>query len=821
MVRCARFALLTLLLTTVSAWAQVPILEPLVSSLDQPVFLTYAHDGSNRKFIVEQPGRILVLQPGSTSPTVFLDIRSRVLSGGERGLLGLTFHPQYGVNGRFFVNYTRQTDGATVVAEYHVSGSNPNAADSSSETVLLLIAQPFPNHNGGMIEFGPDNYLYIGMGDGGSANDPGDRAQNVNDLLGKMLRIDVDQPSSPTVPYSSPATNPFFGAIAGRDEIYATGLRNPWRFSFDRFNGQLYAGDVGQGSREEVDIIVRGGNYGWRVLEGTRCTNLGPVSCSVLPAIPPIAEYLTGQNGRCAVTGGYAYRGSRGSFPFGAYIFGDFCSGEIFMFQGGIMSVLLDTTLNISSFGEDESGELYVVNIGGSISRLAVTSPPVTQRNYAMPSRAGSFLVANGSGTTSITTGYARIEADPGDALPSALAIFVYRQNGVVISELTIPASPLVQTGRFAALVSGVNTTAVAIANPNSFSVNINFNFTNESGLDFGHGTTSIPSNGQIAAFLNQAPFNGSGTIDGTFTFRASGNVSVAAIRGVTNARSDFLMSVLPIAPINGTILTDTIFPHWAHGSGFSEEFILVNPSDVLVTGNINLLDTSGALVQSLGYSIPPRSSRRLSPTTSSVLRVGSARIVATGGPLPSGGELIRLTTSAGIVSETVIPAMEPGFNFRGYGEFSMSARTGFAIANATSGNTVATVELRNLDGSLRGRGDIDLSPSGHRALFLDEVPDIDASTPFQGTFLVTSTAQIAVTALRTRINERGDFLMNATFPENLANTVSGTVLFFPHLALGGGFDMQFVLINPQATTDSGTLSFVAPNGNALPLSIP
>ena len=173
------------------------------------------------------------------------------------------------------MNYTRQTDGATVVAEYRVSDfeSQPgefligNRAPSSLRSLS-------PNHNGGMIEFGPDNYLYIGMGDGGSGNDPDNRAQNVNDLLGKMLRIDVDHPLSPTVPYSSPSTNPFFGGIPGRDEIYATGLRNPWRFSFDRFNGLLYAGDVGQSSREEVDIIVRGGNYGWRVLEGTRCTNL-------------------------------------------------------------------------------------------------------------------------------------------------------------------------------------------------------------------------------------------------------------------------------------------------------------------------------------------------------------------------------------------------------------------------------------------------------------------------------------------------------------------------------------------------------------------
>ncbi|MGH9943317.1 MAG: PQQ-dependent sugar dehydrogenase, partial [Pyrinomonadaceae bacterium] len=345
-------------------------LEPVLSNLSSPVLVTNARDGSNRLFVVEQPGRIQVLQPNAAAPTVFLDITAKVLSGGERGLLGLAFHPQFNANRRFFVNYTRQPDGATVIAEYRVSAANPNVAEAA-EIVLLVIPQPFANHNGGMIEFGPEGFLYIGMGDGGSGNDPGNRAQNVEDLLGKMLRLNVDQADGST-PYSSPPDNPFFGATPGRDEIYATGLRNPFRFSFDRATGQLYAGDVGQGVREEIDVITRGGNYGWRVFEGTRCTGLGPAQCNPANFQAPVAEYEhTG--GRCSVTGGYVYRGTRSSLPVGAYVFGDFCTGEIFLLQNGAQSLLQDTNLNISSFGEDEAGELYIVSLGGTVHRLATS----------------------------------------------------------------------------------------------------------------------------------------------------------------------------------------------------------------------------------------------------------------------------------------------------------------------------------------------------------------------------------------------------------------------------------------------------------------
>ncbi|HXG68518.1 MAG TPA: PQQ-dependent sugar dehydrogenase [Blastocatellia bacterium] len=348
-------------------------LEPVLSGLTSPLYVTSARDGSDRLFIVEQPGRILVLQPGATTATVFLNIAEKVSFGGERGLLGLAFHPQYPVNRRFFVNYTRRQDGATVIAEYRVSAANPNVAETN-ETVLLTVPQPFANHNGGMIEFGPDGHLYIGMGDGGSANDPGNRAQNINDLLGKMLRIDVDRPDGAT-PYSSPSNNPFFGATAGRDEIYAIGLRNPFRFSFDRETGDLYAGDVGQGVIEEIDIITRGGNYGWRVFEGTQCTNIDPPLCNRAGFTPPIAEYRhTG--GRCSITGGYVYRGARATLPLGAYVYGDFCSGEIFMLNGGAQTLLLDTDLNISSFGEDEAGEIYVVGLGGQVRRIVNPNQP-------------------------------------------------------------------------------------------------------------------------------------------------------------------------------------------------------------------------------------------------------------------------------------------------------------------------------------------------------------------------------------------------------------------------------------------------------------
>jgi glucose/arabinose dehydrogenase len=359
----ANVALLTV---APSAWAAVELTR-VVQGLDRPVYVTHAGDGSHRRFIVEQAGRIRVQQPGATALTTFLDLTSRVRVSeerdDERGLLGLAFHPQFRTNGRFFVNYTREPDGATVVAEYRVSRGNVNVADPV-ERVLLTVAQPFPNHNGGMLDFGPDGFLYIALGDGGGPFDPDNRAQNPQDLLGKILRIDVDQAAGPAQPYSSPPTNPFAGAHPGRDEIFALGFRNPWRFSFDRATGELYVGDVGQAVSEEIDVVVAGGNYGWRIFEGTRCTGESPGECGVAGFIPPLVEY--GHTGdRCSVTGGYVYRAGASSLPAGGYVFGDYCTGEIFLLLNGTPTALIDTDLLVSSFGVDEAGEIYVVDHGG------------------------------------------------------------------------------------------------------------------------------------------------------------------------------------------------------------------------------------------------------------------------------------------------------------------------------------------------------------------------------------------------------------------------------------------------------------------------
>jgi len=392
-----------LLCVSPSLLAAIQLVPVVSSGLSSPVFVGHAGDGSNRLFIVEQGGVIRVLQPGTSTPTQFLDIHTKVVAGGEQGLLGLAFHPQYTTNRRFFVYYTRAGDGTLVIAEYKVSAGNPNVADQG-ETILLTIPHPTnTNHNGGMLAFGRDGYLYIGVGDGGSGNDPPNNAQNIDVLLGKILRIDVDKPDPAAgTLYSAPSDNPFVGAKPGRGEIFAYGMRNPWRFSFDRLTGVQWVADVGQGTREEVDMpIVNGGNYGWRVFEGSACTNNDPALCSNPQTyIFPIFDY-THSGGRCSITGGYVYRGSQGALPSGTYVYGDYCSGEILQWNGSTQTLLLDTPMNISSFGEDEQGEIYVVNLGGSVSRIASTTPPPCTYTIA-PSRA-TFSSGAGSGSVIVT----------------------------------------------------------------------------------------------------------------------------------------------------------------------------------------------------------------------------------------------------------------------------------------------------------------------------------------------------------------------------------------------------------------------------------
>ena len=344
--------------------------QTILSNLAAPVLVTNAKDGSKRLFIVLKGGTIRVMNPGDTTTSLFMDITTKIRSSGsEQGLLGLTFHPQFATNGYFFVNYTRTSDGGTVVARYNAFNNNTQG-DPSSEVILLNIAQPFSNHNGGNIVFGPDNNLYIGMGDGGSADDPNANAQNINALLGKILRITPSTLANPTVPYTNPSDNPYVG-VAGADEIYAIGIRNPWRWSFDKGGtNQLYVADVGQNAIEEVDIVTKGGNYGWRVYEGNSCTGNDPSLCTPANYIMPIFQY-SHTGGRCSITGGYVYRGTQGNLPQGSYIYADYCTGEVFLNNNNTQSLLLDLPTLVSSFGEDEDGELYIVNYSSTVGTVA------------------------------------------------------------------------------------------------------------------------------------------------------------------------------------------------------------------------------------------------------------------------------------------------------------------------------------------------------------------------------------------------------------------------------------------------------------------
>jgi glucose/arabinose dehydrogenase len=344
-------------------------LKPIVQSgLVRADYLTHA--GDDRLFVVEQPGRIRIIKDGQLLDQPFLDITGKVTTdSNEQGLLSVAFHPDYATNGQFWVNYTQQRTGNTVIERYTVSRDDPDRADAQSGKAILMIDQPEANHNGGLVMFGPDGYLYIGMGDGGGRGDQHGSIGNGQDLgalLGKMLRIDVTNQDT----YAIPPDNPF------GNEIWSYGLRNPWRFSFDRTTGDLYIADVGQNAYEEVNFqpasSTGGENYGWRIMEASHCYN-PQEGCDQAGLILPIAEY-SHKVGGCSVTGGYVYRGSQYPAMQGVYFFADYCTGYIWSLQRSSdqwqMTKRLESGAQISSFGEDANGELYVIDHGGAVYQL-------------------------------------------------------------------------------------------------------------------------------------------------------------------------------------------------------------------------------------------------------------------------------------------------------------------------------------------------------------------------------------------------------------------------------------------------------------------
>lgn len=338
-------------------------------TFERPLDFQSPNDGSGRVFVVEQGGTIKVFQndESSTLATTFLDISGNIgTTANEQGLLGMAFHPNFDSNGYFYVNYT-PSEALSVVSRFQVLGGDPNQADLGTELVILEIPQPFTNHNGGQLAFGPDGYLYIASGDGGSGGDPQNNAQTRSNLLGTILRIDVDQ-SENGLNYAIPIDNPFVGEANVREEIHAYGLRNPWRMSFDTQTGDLWSGDVGQGEREEINIIQSGGNYGWKLFEGTSCFS---GACDDTGLIAPIFEYDHDANDE-SITGGFVYRGAAIPALVGKYVYADFISGRIWALDldGSNNQLLVESGLNIASFGTDAEQELYICAFDGTIYRF-------------------------------------------------------------------------------------------------------------------------------------------------------------------------------------------------------------------------------------------------------------------------------------------------------------------------------------------------------------------------------------------------------------------------------------------------------------------
>ena len=393
------------------------------NGLTNPVDIRSARDGSGRLFFVQQNGVVRLWRDGALAAAPFLDIRGKTRTNGECGLLGLAFPPAFRDKGWFYVNYTNPGCTASVVARYRVT-SVADVADASSEEILLTQSQPFQNHNGGSLAFGPDGFLYLGFGDGGSGGDPQNNGQNNATFLGKLLRIDTE---SGRAPYAVPPSNPFVGDARYKPEIWATGLRNPWRFSFDRETGDLWIGDVGQNRAEEIDFqpaSSKGGeNYGWRLMEGLSCFDPSQ-NCNRAGLTLPVHEYTRGQ-GDVSVTGGYVYRGARWPSLRGTYIYADYATGRIWGLrrEGPLFNnrLLFDSSLAISTFGEDEAGEAYVADHGsGEIFRIeAAESPRFTSRSVT---NAASFETGLTPGSATVVFA-AGVRSEPGIAAARAVPL--------------------------------------------------------------------------------------------------------------------------------------------------------------------------------------------------------------------------------------------------------------------------------------------------------------------------------------------------------------------------------------------------------------
>ncbi len=498
-------------------------------------------------------------------------------------------------------------------------------------------------------------------------------------------------------------------------------------------------------------------------------------------------------------------------------------------------------------------GSLLVADDGGDlIWRISFEEERTTETTFTLDDRGSSSVTT--SGTSELTAvGYARIRPSDGNTTPSGVAIFGFTQNGVLVSEASVPSAAAIQEGRIFAEVNGPVNTGLAMANPNDESTTINFFFTDTNGTNFGNGSFELGANQQTAKFLDQEPFNGGSSVLGTFTFTSSVPISVIALRGFTNERSEFLMTTLPVAPLASTSSETVYFPHFVDGSGWTTQVVLVNPTDSTMTGTVQFLGQGngttaaspvtlmlddGSIGSSFPYSIPPRSSQRFTTSNpTGTVSVGSVRaVVDSGNSAPSGLVIFSFASGGVTVSETGAPALPEASAFRVYVEGSGiseqigSVRSGVAITTTSDEPHTVTLELTSLDGeTVAAPAIVAIPPSGQVARFVDELSGVDSFTgtslpwpnEFSGVLRITSTSEVAVVGLRLRINERSEIKMTTTPPSNEASTTTTADAYFPHIVDSGGWSTRFILFSGIAgQTSSGTLSFVGQDGQALDLSV-